>query len=163
MGVSRESVGLWLYGLDPPPLTQYPDQWEVQGPAGLFTHGGKDGGLAYFIGLNVQNAADPLPLVAILAHELAHVRLFEQLAGTEDQLEAEIMTDLATVFLGLGLFTANSVILEAKGHNPWIEGPGRRWLGWGTWSRPSTPTRWPCLRGCAMRGTRIGLAIYAKM
>jgi hypothetical protein len=51
---------------------------------------------------------DPLSLVATVAHELGHVILLGvglRLRKTEDH---EPMTDLLTVFLGLGVFTANS-------------------------------------------------------
>ncbi len=51
---------------------------------------------------------DPLSLVATVAHELGHVILLgggRMNPGTPDH---EAMTDLLTVFLGLGIFTANS-------------------------------------------------------
>ena len=51
---------------------------------------------------------EPAKLVATLAHELAHYLLHtvrEELPGGEEM--HEFATDLATVFLGFGLFTAN--------------------------------------------------------
>ena len=51
---------------------------------------------------------DPLKLVAVLAHELCHVILLRPgLVGREEP-DMEPLTDLATVFLGFGVFSANA-------------------------------------------------------
>ena len=53
--------------------------------------------------------SDATQLVATVAHELGHVRLLGEgrvHSGYEDH---ESLTDLLTVFLGLGVFTANTV------------------------------------------------------
>jgi hypothetical protein len=60
------------------------------------------------ISLDSSQLCDPMSLVATVAHELGHVRLLGEgriHGGFEDH---EPLTDLLTVFLGLGLFTANS-------------------------------------------------------
>jgi hypothetical protein len=51
---------------------------------------------------------DPLPLVATLAHELGHVILLDGSHMQRDAEDMEPMTDLVTVYLGLGVFTANA-------------------------------------------------------
>lgn len=50
----------------------------------------------------------PVALVATLAHEIAHVRLIGENRVTSEQYDQEQLTDLATVFFGLGIFTANA-------------------------------------------------------
>jgi tetratricopeptide (TPR) repeat protein len=62
------------------------------------------------IWLEASHIDDPLSVVATLAHELAHVRLLGERRISPDEPDHEQLTDLLTVFLGLGVFTANSVI-----------------------------------------------------
>jgi len=59
------------------------------------------------IALKSSLLKDPLPLVATIAHELGHVILLggKLMDRTPDH---EPLTDLLTVFLGFGIFTANS-------------------------------------------------------
>jgi hypothetical protein len=51
---------------------------------------------------------DPLAVVATLAHELGHVILLDDGHLGRDAQDMEPMTDLVTVYLGLGVFTANA-------------------------------------------------------
>ena len=63
----------------------------------------------FLINIESSQLTDPMFLVATSAHELGHVRLLGEgrvSAGFEDH---EPLTDLLTVFLGLGVFTGNSV------------------------------------------------------
>ncbi len=53
-------------------------------------------------------SAGPVTLVATIAHELAHVRLLGEVRIDPDRRDGEPLTDLLTVFLGLGIFTANA-------------------------------------------------------
>ena len=62
--------------------------------------------------IEVDNLNDPLALVATMAHELAHVHLLGHGRISAEEDDHEPLTDLLTVFLGLGVFTANSVIRE---------------------------------------------------
>lgn len=57
---------------------------------------------------------DPYQLTAVLAHEIAHVLLLGGGRVSVETPDHEPLTDLTTVFLGLGLFTANSVVVEQK-------------------------------------------------
>jgi hypothetical protein len=68
--------------------------------------------------------ADPMRLMATLAHEVAHEILLRggHLTGSED--DHEQTTDLLPTLLGVGIFGANATIREASG----FEG------GWSWWS-----------------------------
>lgn len=81
-----------------------------------FAEGSSDGASGHYrrrrnkfvISLDSSQLSDPMCLVATVAHELGHVRLLGEgrvHGGYEDH---ESMTDLLTVFLGLGVFTANT-------------------------------------------------------
>ena len=63
------------------------------------------------IRLAESQLADPLGAVAVLAHELAHDLLIGR-GLLKDDLDAEWVTDLLPVYLGLGLFTANATLRE---------------------------------------------------
>ena len=51
---------------------------------------------------------DPVPLIGTLAHELCHALLLGEKRIDREAPDMEPLTDLLTVFLGLGIFTANS-------------------------------------------------------
>lgn len=62
----------------------------------------------FVVSLESSQLTDPMCLVGTIAHELGHVRLLGEgrvHGGFEDH---EPLTDLLTVFFGLGIFTANS-------------------------------------------------------
>ncbi|MEU8817583.1 hypothetical protein [Actinoplanes sp. NPDC048796] len=63
------------------------------------------------IGIRDDKAAEPMALVATIAHELGHALLLND-AGTvridPEREDHEPLTDLLTVFFGLGIFTANA-------------------------------------------------------
>jgi hypothetical protein len=81
-----------------------------------FIEGSSEGAAGYYnkrrdkfvISLDSSQLSDPMSLVATIAHELGHVRLLGEgrLHGGYD--DHEPLTDLLTVFFGLGVFTANS-------------------------------------------------------
>jgi hypothetical protein len=60
------------------------------------------------VGVDRTAVARPERLVATIAHELAHHRLRERDLDT-DRDDREPLTDLLTVYLGLGVFAANAV------------------------------------------------------
>jgi hypothetical protein len=78
-----------------------------EGAAGRFYRPGADGKV--ILGLEMSNLEAPHLLVAAAAHELAHVHLLADLRLTGKEDDHEPMADLLTVFLGLGVFTANAV------------------------------------------------------
>ncbi|NNE68541.1 MAG: hypothetical protein HKN33_18385 [Pyrinomonadaceae bacterium] len=77
--------------------------------------GSKACGLYYWYAGKNQIAIDqallrnPTTMVATIAHELAHAKLRSDLVKDDKKDEEEFLTDLATVFFGMGIFTANSV------------------------------------------------------
>ena len=60
------------------------------------------------VAIRSSQLKDPLALVATMAHELGHVILLGGGLMSRKTQDHEPMTDLLTVFLGLGIFTANS-------------------------------------------------------
>jgi hypothetical protein len=92
-----------------------------RGTAGLFCRPGADDKI--IIGLEMHNLEAPGRLVAVIAHELAHVHLIadNRLSGLDD--DHEPLADLLTVFFGLGVFTANA----AFHFSHWQEGLQAGW------------------------------------
>ncbi|MBC7854762.1 MAG: hypothetical protein IAF94_15125 [Pirellulaceae bacterium] len=68
----------------------------------------EDAGDYAAIHLDVSALEDPIQVVGTLAHELAHHRLMGEQRVTGDEFDNELLTDLTTVALGLGLFLASS-------------------------------------------------------
>jgi hypothetical protein len=75
-------------------------------PAGL--HFGGNAEERPLVALRQSLLKDPLAAVATLAHELSHVILLDGGHLQREDEEMEPLTDLATVYLGLGIFTANA-------------------------------------------------------
>ena len=67
----------------------------------------------------------PIRLVAVIAHELAHVRLIGEGRITADREDNEPLTDLATVYLGMGIFNANAAFHFSRTS-------GSQYSGWRT-------------------------------
>jgi len=76
------------------------------GPAGL--HFGKQHDGKSEIAVRKSIVKDPLVAVATIAHELGHVILLDGGNLAHDDGDMEPMTDLVTVYLGLGVFNANA-------------------------------------------------------
>ena len=81
--------------------------WEgpTSGAAGLYHH---DPTAKPHISINEKQLKDPMALVATLAHELGHIILLRPGLVPRNDPDMEPMNDLLTVFLGFGIFTANS-------------------------------------------------------
>jgi hypothetical protein len=62
------------------------------------------------IGLRKDVMDSPRMLVAVIAHELAHQRLDGEGRVDASRRDREQLTDLATVYFGLGIFTANAAL-----------------------------------------------------
>lgn len=115
MGIAPETVELTCYE-DRNPVQE--GEWR-HGTAGLYLEeAGK-----YQVWIEQGNLGDPLALIATMAHELAHVHLLGHRRITADAEDHEPLTDLLTVFLGFGVFTANSVIRERA----WLAGGEAGW------------------------------------
>jgi hypothetical protein len=76
------------------------------GPAGLYISATDQS--RFVIAVRSSKLKDPLGVVATLAHELAHVILLGGKLIDQASPDMEPFTDLTTVFLGLGIFTANA-------------------------------------------------------
>ena len=82
--------------------------------AGLYVHAHEqdrlteDSERGMVVAIRSTMLKDPMSLVATVAHELGHVILLGGKLLSPKTTDHEPMTDLLTVFLGLGLFTANS-------------------------------------------------------
>jgi hypothetical protein len=81
----------------------------IHDAAGLYVAGPRQR-----IRINESQLSDPLALVATLSHELAHVLLLGDGRISVEEWDHEWLTDLLTVFLGLGIFRSNSVIRESN-------------------------------------------------
>src|SRR4051812_17298016 len=62
------------------------------------------------IAVRDDQAARPMALVATMAHELGHVRLLGERRIDPERADGEPLTDLFTVFFGLGIFSANAAL-----------------------------------------------------
>lgn len=90
-------------------------QWTTWAPQGKFT---EPGGLYYQaytkeekrfnIQLAKSNFSNPQLLVAVIAHELAHVKLLGGHYINQNDGDMEPLTDLSSIFFGFGIFVANS-------------------------------------------------------
>jgi hypothetical protein len=125
MDVDPASVELAFYDDSHPMagshlLTNY----ETRGAAGVYES--QDG--VQRIWIEAGSLSDPIGLVATLAHELGHVRLIGEGRISGDEEDHEPLTDLLTVYLSLGVITANSVVRESSWSAPQSEGwsVGRR-------------------------------------
>lgn len=80
--------------------------------AGLYLHAMEErvseGDGRAIVAIRSSQLKDPLCLVATIAHELGHVILLGQGLMSPKTSDHERMTDLLTVYLGLGIFNANS-------------------------------------------------------
>jgi hypothetical protein len=75
------------------------------GAAGAYADGDADD--PPVVTIDRSSVGEPARLLAVIAHELGHVRLFGE-RRMIDRQDREPLTDLATVYLGMGIFTANA-------------------------------------------------------
>jgi len=108
MGVPRESFVVEIYAEGEDAWRETVPLWhgETSDAAGLYLHKPEEG--KRVIGVHAKGLKDPLALAAAIAHELAHVILLGGNLLDRDAPDMEPMTDLCTVFLGMGFFTASS-------------------------------------------------------
>jgi hypothetical protein len=110
MGVDPGRLEVELYEVEgvAPEIRAALPHWEESrsGAAGLYRHGTGTGRLT--VGIDRARLRDWNSLVATIAHELAHVLLLADGRMSREAPDMEPVTDLATVFLGLGIFTANA-------------------------------------------------------
>jgi len=114
MRVDRGTVELEIFPDETQELRDMLPYWRgnSSGCAGFYTHddveaNGQDQ-RHMIVALRSTQLEDPMSLVATMAHELGHVTLLGGGRMKPTAPDHEPMTDLLTVFLGLGIFTANS-------------------------------------------------------
>lgn len=117
MNVDREQVEFEVFRDETEELREVLPYWRdhAGGCAGLYTqHNAEPQEAAgscqrrMIVAVRSTHLQDPLALVATLAHELGHVILLGGGLMDPKTPDHEPMTDLLTVFLGMGVFTANS-------------------------------------------------------
>ena len=82
------------------------------GTAGLYSN--QDGKTTLW--LEVSRMADPVSVVATFAHELCHAHLLGGGRISSEEEDHEPLTDLATVYFGMGIFTANACLRDKAYH-----------------------------------------------
>lgn len=91
------------------------------GAAGLFVDPAD--GSRLILALEEAKLADAASVVATTAHEMCHIHLLADGRVNADDEDHEFLTDLLTVFFGLGVFTANAAIQYEK----WDDGMMQGW------------------------------------
>jgi hypothetical protein len=102
---------------DAPPLEDA--RGRRSGTAGLY-----EAGAAPTVWIEVSKLDDPVSVIGTMAHEVGHELLLGEGRVSDQEEDHEPSTDLLTVFLGLGVFPANSSVLSTS----WYSG------GWSGWS-----------------------------
>lgn len=103
-------------------------QGESRGAGGLYFHEVEDG--KRVIAINEEKLKQPDALAATLAHELAHVVLLGGNLLDRGAKDMEPMTDLCTVFLGLGVLNANAAIQFRQWSNNQTQGWSAKTAGY---------------------------------
>lgn len=97
------------------------------GAGGLYFH---DVTKRPHISVNEVQLKDPTSLVAVLAHEIGHVILLRPGLVSHDEADMEPLNDLLMIFLGLGVFTANSAFQFQQFANNQTQGWSTNRLGY---------------------------------
>ncbi|MET8151512.1 hypothetical protein ACIBSW_20260 [Actinoplanes sp. NPDC049668] len=115
MGIDPARIDLEHYAddADPELSAHVPLNSRSRGAAGH--HRMRDG--RSVIGIADEQADAPMALVATIAHELGHVLLLADGRVSARRKDHEPLTDLLTVFYGLGVFAANSAFEYAADAN----------------------------------------------
>jgi hypothetical protein len=82
------------------------------------------------IAINESELKDPMTLVAVIVHEIGHIILLRPGLIKRDEPDMEPLNDLLTIFLGFGIFTANSAFQFSQYTNNESQGWSSRRLGY---------------------------------
>ncbi len=118
MEIDRSGIELEIFPDETEELREILPSWSgsrAKSAAGFYVQPMKEAGEArtdkeipMVVTLKSTLLKDPLSLVATAAHELGHVILLGGGLLDRETPDHEPMTDLLTVYLGMGIFTANS-------------------------------------------------------
>lgn len=110
MQVDRSSVDFEVFPDETEELREIMPYWTSKSNthAGLYLQHHSEPETRMHVAIRSTQLRDPLSLVATMAHELGHVILLGGGLMDNSASDHEPMTDLLTVYLGLGIFTANS-------------------------------------------------------
>jgi hypothetical protein len=100
---------------DVPPDSRLPVAHQFSGAAGEYH---RRGGIAV-LAIRRRQLRHPVALAATLAHELAHARLLGEQRISPGRSDGEQLTDLTTIFLGTGIFTANAAFDYSQTQSGW--------------------------------------------
>lgn len=90
--------------------------FRTSGPAGLMNW--DEATRRWVVAIGEQELADPMTVVAILAHELAHVHLFGfGRVDPRSEEDHEPLTDLLAIYFGLGVFVGNAAFTSEHRDN----------------------------------------------
>jgi hypothetical protein len=126
MSVPFESVALEFD--DDPEMTPDPRvsvAHQFSGAAGEYRQ--RDG--IAVLAIRRRQLRHPVALAATLAHELGHARLLGEQRINPGRSDGEQLTDLATIFFGLGVFTANAAFDFSQTHSGWRQTSHLGYLG----------------------------------
>jgi len=109
MDVDPQAIEFDIFSGDEDLAAKYDVKSASSNPAaaGLYYHP-SDSRPRPIVAINNSNLKNPTNLVATIAHELGHVILLGGGRISRDDKHHEDLTDLITVFLGMGIFTANA-------------------------------------------------------
>ena len=107
MGVDYEKIEISLFTDEKPPMLHplATSDSKGSGTCGLYQKLRS----RHLISIEENLLSNPTNLIATIAHELAHARLIGENRLSPDCEDQELLTDLTTIFFGLGIFTANSL------------------------------------------------------
>jgi hypothetical protein len=104
MGVDPDRVELAHEAVEEVLPPDVPLEWRSNGAAGHHTmRGGRS-----IVTIRDDQAGDPMALVATIAHELGHAILLGGALISTERKDHEPLTDLLTIYFGLGIFSANA-------------------------------------------------------
>ncbi|SEG23932.1 hypothetical protein SAMN05421819_2337 [Bryocella elongata] len=98
-----------------------------KGAAGYYMHAAEG---PHLIALHARQIQQPVALAATLAHELAHVVLLGDGLLPREEEDMELMTDLCTVFLGLGVLNASAAFQFQQWQDNRLQGWSTSTLGY---------------------------------
>lgn len=125
MGIEPKQVHFEIYDEENPPDLGVPHEYETDRTAGFY-----EDSIYKRVGVERSQLRDPTSFIATLAHELGHVHLLG--SGLLDHAEEdhEPLTDLITVYFGMGIFGANAALHERQWQQGLWHGHSSRKMGY---------------------------------